>query len=108
MPGIVWITLIYVAVFASAATVVLLQYAALVLPSSKVMAYTYLVPAWVILWTVALGEALPPAGVTLGIGLIVAALLMLLREETPRDSAGPAQMDGHTRAKLQPSGEDQT
>ena len=44
-PAIVWVTLVYVAVAASAMTFVLLQYASLRLPAAKVMAYTYLVPA---------------------------------------------------------------
>ena len=38
-------------------TFVLLQFATLRLPSAKVMAYTYLVPSWVILWELALGRA---------------------------------------------------
>ncbi len=82
LPGIVWITLFYTAFFATACTVVLLQFAAVRLPSAKVMAYTYLVPTWVILWEVALGNALPPALVMGGIALTIAALLMLLRDES--------------------------
>ena len=80
LPAIVWITLAYTAFFASAVTFVLLQYAALRLPASKVMAYTYLVPSWVILWEIALGKPLPSALVLLGVGAIVAALAMLVRE----------------------------
>jgi len=83
LPGIVWITLIYVALFASAATFVLLQFATLRLPSAKVMAYTYLTPSWVIAWEVALGNGLPPGLVAVGVGLTIVALLMLLRDETP-------------------------
>jgi drug/metabolite transporter (DMT)-like permease len=81
MPPLVWITLLYVAVFASAGTMVLLQYAALRLPAAKVMAYTYLVPAWVLLWEEAMGGGHPPALVLLGIALTAAALLLLLRPE---------------------------
>jgi len=81
LPGIVWITLIYTAVFASTATFVLLQFATLNLPSAKVMAYTYLTPSWVILWEIALGRDVPPALVLGGIALTVVALLMLLRED---------------------------
>lgn len=81
MPRIVWICLIYVSVAASALTFVLLQYAALRMPSAKVMAYTYLVPAWVILWEIALGRTPPPAMVLVGVGLTVAALVMLLKDE---------------------------
>ena len=80
LPGIVWITIFYTAIFASAATFVLLQFAALRLPSSKVMAYTYLTPSWVIVWGIGLGGAAPPTLVLAGLGLTVVALVMLLRE----------------------------
>jgi drug/metabolite transporter (DMT)-like permease len=81
LPGIVWITLIYISIFASAATFVLLQFASLRLPSAKVMAYSYLTPAWVILWQVALGKGWPPGLVALGVGATVLALLILLKDE---------------------------
>ena len=81
LPGIVWVTILYTAVFASAATFVLLQFATLRLPSSKVMAYTYLVPSWVIVWELALGGAPPPGLVLPGVLLTVTALVLLLREE---------------------------
>jgi drug/metabolite transporter (DMT)-like permease len=81
LPIIVWITILYTAVFASAATFVLLQFAALRLPSSKVMAYTYLTPSWVILWELALGGTPPPALVLAGLMLTIIALVLLLREE---------------------------
>ena len=42
--------LLYLVVFASAATLVLLQFASMRLPAAKVMAYTYLTPTWVIAW----------------------------------------------------------
>lgn len=81
LPGIVWLTVAYLAVFASAATFVLLQYAALNLPSAKVMAYTYLVPSWVILWELALGNGAPRGLVVVGIAITIGALLLLLRDE---------------------------
>ncbi len=80
LPAIVWVTLVYVAVAASAATFVLLQYATLRLPAAKVMAYTYLVPAWVILWEIALHAATPPALVLVGVALTVFALWLLLKD----------------------------
>jgi drug/metabolite transporter (DMT)-like permease len=79
LPQIVWITLLYVAIFASAITFVLLQYASLRLPSAKVMAYTYLTPSWVLVWEIALGHGAPTPLVLLGVGLSVLALVMLLR-----------------------------
>jgi drug/metabolite transporter (DMT)-like permease len=80
-PAIVWIALAYTAVFASALTVFLLQYAALRLPSAKVMAYTYLVPTWVILWELALGRPAPPALILGGVTLTAIALVILLKPE---------------------------
>lgn len=80
LPGIVWVTLVYVAVAASALTFVLLQYATLRLPAAKVMAYTYLVPSWVILWEIALHGAVPPGLVLVGVALTVLALGLLLKE----------------------------
>lgn len=80
LPAIVWITIIYVTVFASAATFTLLQFATLRLPSAKVMAYTYLTPSWVILWQLALGDVAPPVMVLAGIALTILALWMLLRD----------------------------
>jgi len=82
LPGIVWICLVYTAVAASAMTFVLLQYATLRLPSAKVMAYTYLVPSWVILWEIALGRPAPPVTVLVGVGLTMLALALLLKDET--------------------------
>ncbi|MTH98635.1 DMT family transporter [Roseibium sp. RKSG952] len=81
LPPIVWIGLFYVAIFASAATFVLLQYATLYLPSAKVMAYTYLTPSWVILWEIALGNGAPTGMILVGVALTVIALLMLLKPE---------------------------
>ena len=77
---LVWLTILYTAIFASASTFTLLQFASLRLPSAKVMAYTYLTPSWVMVWDVALGGSLPPAMILLGIGLTVVALILLLRE----------------------------
>ena len=81
LPGIVWVALVYIAVFASAATFVLIQFATLRLPSAKVMAYTYLTPSWVILWEVGLGNGVPGPLVLGGVGLTILALGLLLREE---------------------------
>jgi drug/metabolite transporter (DMT)-like permease len=81
LPAIVWICLIYISVAASAVTFVLMQFCAMRLPSAKVMAYTYLVPTWVIMWELALGHAVPPWNVLGGVGLTVLALGLLLKEE---------------------------
>ena len=80
LPGIVWVTLVYVAVAASALTFVLLQYATLRLPAAKVMAYTYLVPSWVALWEVVLHGLVQPGLVLVGVAMTVLALGLLLKE----------------------------
>ncbi len=80
MPAIVWVTLAYVAIAASAATFVLMQYATMRLPAAKVMAYTYLTPCWVILWEIALGRGVPPLGVLAGIAMTILALYLLLED----------------------------
>jgi drug/metabolite transporter (DMT)-like permease len=83
LSGIVWITILYTAVFASAATFVLLQYATMQLPSAKVMAYTYLTPSWVIAWEMGLGNGAPRMLVLGGVLLTICALLLLLRNDAP-------------------------
>jgi drug/metabolite transporter (DMT)-like permease len=80
LPGVVWVTLVYVAVAASAMTFVLLQYATLRLPAAKVMAYTYLVPSWVALWEVVLHGLVQPGLVLVGVAMTVLALFLLLKE----------------------------
>ncbi len=81
LPAIVWVTILYVGIPATAITVVLLQYATLRLPGAKVMAYTYLTPSWVICWEIALGRGVPPTLVLGGIGLTIIAVLVLLKDE---------------------------
>ncbi len=81
LPLIVWITLMYLAIFSSAASFVCLQYATLRLPSAKVMAYTYLVPSWVIVWEILLGHGAPAGLVLGGVSLTVLALFVLLKDE---------------------------
>ncbi|WP_299637201.1 DMT family transporter [uncultured Ruegeria sp.] len=83
LPAIVWIGLFYISFFATAASFVLVQFSSLRLPSAKVMAYTYLVPSWVILWEIALGKGVPPGLILGGVALTIIALLMLLKEEIP-------------------------
>ncbi|TAG12358.1 MAG: DMT family transporter [Rhodobacterales bacterium] len=80
LPAIVWVTLVYVAVAASAMTFVLLQYATLRLPAAKVMAYTYLVPAWVILWEIAMHGDIPRPMVLVGVAMTGLALWLLLKD----------------------------
>lgn len=82
MPSIFWIGLLYLGVLASAVTFFLIQYAALVLPSGKVMAYNFLTPVWVILVEVVLGKGWPPMLVSAGVALAFIALMLLLKDES--------------------------
>ena len=84
LPALVWITLFYTSVFATALTVLLLQFAALRLPSAKVMAYTYLTPSWVIVWEIMLGNGAPGPFVVIGVALTMLALFLLLRDDASK------------------------
>jgi drug/metabolite transporter (DMT)-like permease len=81
LPALVWITLAYVSLVATSGTTFLLQFAASRLPAAKVMAYTYLVPSWVILWEIALARPAPPALVLAGVGLTIVSLVILLKPD---------------------------
>lgn len=78
LPARVWWVLAYLMIFATSITFTLVQFAAMRLPGSKVMAYTYLTPSWVILWELALGHGAPPLAVLGGVALTLVALAMLL------------------------------
>ncbi len=80
IPPIVWITVAYLSIFTTALTFALLQFATLRLPSGKVMAYGYLTPAFVALYEGLQGNGWPAPMVWVGVGLILCALLILLRE----------------------------
>jgi drug/metabolite transporter (DMT)-like permease len=81
LPVSFWLVFIYLVVAASSLTFFLLQFAALRLPSAKVMAYTYLVPSWVIFWEYARGNGLPDIKILIGIAITTLSLIMLLKNE---------------------------
>ena len=78
LPAIVWIAVVYLAIFTTASTASMLQFAAQRLPASKVMAYTYVPPVLVILIEGASGRGWPAWEVAPGVAAIIAALLILL------------------------------
>ena len=80
LPWVFWVCLLYLAIFASAVTNLLIHHSTMILPSSKVMAYTYLIPSWVVLWELILGNPPPTPLVLIGLLLIIVSLLLLLRE----------------------------
>jgi len=77
---LVWAVLAYLVIFASVASISLIQFASMRLKAAKVMAYTYLIPSWVILWELVLVRDVPPLIMLPGVGLTILALVMLLRE----------------------------
>ncbi len=81
LPVSFWLVFIYLVVAASSLTFFLLQFAALRLPSAKVMAYTYLVPSWVIVWEFARGDGLPSLKILAGIAITTISLILLLKNE---------------------------
>lgn len=81
LPAIVWITLAYTALVATTITASLLAFASVRLAASKVMAYTYLTPSWVIVWEIALGHGAPSPLIIGGIALTIVALYLLLKHE---------------------------
>ena len=79
LSSLVWITIFYVAIFATAATSVLLQFASMHLPATNVMAYTYLTPTWVLVWEILLGHDMPPYWIWGGVLLTTISVIVLLR-----------------------------
>ena len=83
LPPVVYAGMAYLALFATAGTFFLVQFAAMRLPSGKVMAYVYLLPAFVIIQEGLLGHGWPAPRVLPGIAAIIAVLLILLRKDPP-------------------------
>ena len=80
LPLVVWVSVAYLATFASALSFLLMQYAAMRLTAAKTMAYIYLVPSGVVVIEGALGHGWPELAILPGIAATIIALLMLLRE----------------------------
>ena len=77
-PVIVLLTILYLAIFATAASFFLIQYSAVRLSSIKVMAYTYAVPIWVVLLQIIFLQQLPNTITFVGVFVILVSLLILL------------------------------
>ena len=79
LPMIVYVCAAYLTIVTTGLTFFLVQYSALRLPASKVMAYTYLIPSFVIIWDGVLGHGMPELKVAIGVILTALALVMLLK-----------------------------
>jgi len=77
LPAIVWITMGYLAVFTSAGTFFLVQYASLRLPASKVLSYGYLIPVFVIVYEGLLGHGWTSPSVLAGAIVTVFGLIIV-------------------------------
>ncbi len=78
LPIIVWTTIAYLAVFTTAATFFLLQFAAMRIPSSKAIAYGYLTPVYIIMLEGLAGAGWASFSVMAGAFVTVAGLVILV------------------------------
>ena len=85
LPALVWWVLAYLAVFPTALSFFCLQYASLRLPASKVLAYGYLTPVFVIVYEGLLGHGWASLSVAFGALVIVLGLLVLAITPDGRD-----------------------
>lgn len=81
---LVWMVIGYLALITTGGTFFLLQYANKRLQAGKVMAYTYLVPSWVVLWDFLLYGKTQPVLLLAGVGATLVALLMLLKGDATK------------------------
>ncbi len=77
LPHIVWIAIVYLAIFTTAGTFFLVQFASMRLPSSKVLSYGYLTPAAIIVIEGAIGHGWASFSVLAGAAVTAAALLVM-------------------------------
>ena len=73
----VWGGILYLAVFSTIITFFLSQLCTLFLGPTRVMAYSYLYPPFIVLLEWGLGHPLPSARIIPGVGLIIAAMLLV-------------------------------
>jgi len=77
VPGIVWLAILYLAIFTTAGTFFLLQFASMRLPASKTLAYGYLTPSFIILYEGLLGHGWANAGILAGAAVTVLGLAVM-------------------------------
>ena len=78
LPTVVWIAIAYLAIFTTAVTFFLIQFASLRLPASKVFSYVYLTPVIVILLEGFAGHGWATFSVAIGAMVIVMGLIILV------------------------------
>ncbi len=80
VPLFVWLGVAYLAIFTTIITFFLTQYAVPFLGPTKVMAYSYLYPGFVLILDLLLGHGLPPLRVIPGVVVVLAAMFILQRQ----------------------------
>lgn len=76
---IIYLAIGWLAIFTTAVTFYLIQYAALTLPSTKVMSYTLLIPAFVLAQRLFNGGTWPSISVLMALGVLFGATIVLQR-----------------------------
>ena len=76
----VWVGIIYLAVFSTIITFYLTHIATLYLGPTRVMAYSYFYPAFVLVINWGLGKGFPPAIILPGVAVVTLATVVLQRE----------------------------
>jgi drug/metabolite transporter (DMT)-like permease len=77
LPIFAWIAIGYLSIFAAAGTFFVLQYASLKLSATKVFAYAYLIPVFVLVYEGMTGRGWTNASVAAGAAVTVVALVVL-------------------------------
>ena len=81
----VWIGIIYLAVFSTIITFYLTHISTLYLGPTRVMAYSYFYPAFVLVINWGLGKGLPPSEILPGVAVVTLATIVLQRESRVRN-----------------------
>ncbi|MEE9314699.1 MAG: DMT family transporter [Rhizobiaceae bacterium] len=81
LPLIVWVAILYLAIFTTAGTFFLLQFASLRLPASKVLSYGYLTPVFILILEGMLGHGW--ASLSIWMGALVTAVALLIMAFAP-------------------------
>jgi drug/metabolite transporter (DMT)-like permease len=79
IPLLVYLGAAHLTIFSTAISFYLLQYGSIRLPGAKVMAYTFLIPAFVLLQETALGDPWPSLSICAGVLVLALAMAVLQR-----------------------------
>ncbi|MBL8576377.1 MAG: DMT family transporter [Mesorhizobium sp.] len=88
----VWLAIAYLVVGATAVSFYLLQYGSMHLPASKLFAYAYLTPSFVILLEILLGHGFPPLAITVGAAITCLGLVVIV--STPDKASETSRLSG--------------